>query len=115
MGSDDPMRSEFGDPSEPPTEELVDTVAQALERRPHVRVAKLRCRTHRGGALDGVEQLELALLFDEPLLAPTDQAKETISDLSARLRRSRIRPTVTGVGGVAVFHRYGAVVYARRS
>jgi hypothetical protein len=57
--------------------------------------------------------LELALLFDEPLDAPTDYAKKTINEPSPTLSPFRVRPTVTGVGGVAMFHRYGALVYER--
>ena len=64
-------------------------------------------------AVAGVDQLELALLFDPPLDAPTDEAKEIINELSPRLTRFGIRPTVTRVGGVAMFQRYGALVYER--
>jgi hypothetical protein len=115
MGADDPMWSELGDPLEPPPADLVAAVGQWLKHCPHVRLAKLRRRTYRGGALEGVDQLELALLFDEPLAARADLAlaKETINELSPRLSPFRVSPTVTGVGGVAMFHRYGALVYER--
>lgn len=91
------------------------TVGQLLKHHPHVRLAKLRRRTYRGGALEGVDQLELALLFDDPLDVPADLAlaRETINGLSPRLSPFRVRPTITGVGGVAMFHRYGALVYER--
>ena len=72
MGANDSMWSELGNPLNPPPADLVHTVGQLLKHHPHVQLAKLRRRTYRGGALEGVDQLELALLFDEPLDVPAD-------------------------------------------